>query len=122
VPLAAAFVFALHLQYVAVPQSLESSYAAPLADHLTTIGAKFYGASWCEHCQEQKKYFGAFASRLPYIECKPGGPSAPMTRPCLDNYISTFPTWVIKDRRIEGVLTPLDLAELSGFKVPTAAN
>src|SRR5262249_22074346 len=49
VPLAAAFVFALHLQYVAVPASLESSYAAPLADHLTSIGAKFYGASWCEH-------------------------------------------------------------------------
>ena len=122
VPVAAAFVFVLHLQYVVVPADPVSPVAGPLAEHLTAIGAKMYGASWCEHCQQQKKYFGEFAERLPYVECKPGGPSAPMTRPCLDNYISTFPTWVIKDRRIEGVLTPLDLAEFSGFKAPTAAN
>jgi uncharacterized membrane protein len=122
IPAAAAFVFALHLQYVAVPSVPESAIARPLAEHLTAIGAKFYGASWCEHCQQQKKYFGSAANRLPYIECKLGGPNAPMARPCLENYITSFPTWVIKDQRVEGVLTLTHLSELSGFKPPAAAN
>jgi uncharacterized membrane protein/glutaredoxin len=122
VPVAAIFVFALHLQYVVVPTEPVNPMAKPLAEHLTTIGAKFYGASWCEHCQQQKKYFGDYADRLPYIECKPGSPSAPMTKPCLDNYISTFPTWVINGKRVEGVLTVTDLAELSGFKAPPSAS
>ena len=123
IPAAGAFVFAMHLQYVVVPSVPESSIAAPLAAHLNEIGARFYGASWCDHCQQQKSYFGKSASLLPYIECKAGGPSAPMSRQCLDNYISTFPTWIIKDRRVEGVLSLTDLVELSGFKAPpTGAN
>jgi uncharacterized membrane protein len=115
IPLAAAFVLALHFQYVVVPTVPESAIARPLADHLTAIGAKFYGASWCEHCQQQKKFFGKAANRLPYVECKAGGPDAPLSYACAENYISTFPTWVIKDRRIEGVLGLSELAELSGF-------
>ena len=118
IPLAAAFVFGLHLQYVVVPTVPENPIARPLAEHLTKIGAKFYGASWCEHCEQQKKYFGDSAELLPYVECKPGSPNAPMTRPCLDNAISSFPTWIINDRRYEGVLTLTDLKEFSGFKAP----
>jgi len=122
VPLAAAFVFAMHLQYVAVPTVPESPMARPLAEHLTVIGAKFYGASWCEHCQQQKKYFGAAAERLPYVECTPGGQRGPLSAPCRENFISTYPTWIIKDQRVEGVLTLTDLAELSGFKVPDTST
>jgi uncharacterized membrane protein len=119
IPLAAVFVFALHLQYVVVPNAPDSAIAKPLAEHLTSIGAKMYGASWCEHCQRQKSFFGKSAALLPYVECKPGGPSAPLTQPCIDNYISTFPTWIIKDRRIEGVLTLSELTDLSDFKRPS---
>jgi uncharacterized membrane protein len=118
VPVAAVFAFVLHLQFASVPTVPESPIARPLADHLTAIGAKFYGASWCEHCQQQKRYFGGAADRLPYIECKLGGPNAPMSRPCAENYIKSFPTWVIKDERVEGVLSLTDLAERSGFKTP----
>jgi len=120
IPLAAAVVFAVHLQYVAVPTIPQSPIAQPLAEHLTTIGAKFYGAGWCEHCQQQKKYFGEAADDLPYIECHPGGQNSPKTRQCIDAYITTFPTWIIKDRRYEGVLTLTDLAQFSGFQVPPA--
>src|SRR5262245_39331698 len=120
IPVAAVFVFALHLQYVVVDTLPESPIARPLADHLTAIGAKFYGASWCEHCHQQKKYFGRSANRLPYVECKMGGPNAPLSTPCRDNAISTFPTWIIKDRRVEGVLSLADLSELSGFTAPSA--
>jgi uncharacterized membrane protein len=122
VPVAAVFIFAMHLQYVVVPTVPESPIARPLADHLTAIGAKFYGASWCEHCQQQKKYFGGSANRLPYVECKLGGPSAPLSEQCRQQAISTFPTWVIKDRRVEGVLPLTELAELSGFKAPPAST
>jgi hypothetical protein len=41
-----------------------------------------------------------------------------MSRPCAENYIKSFPTWVIKDERVEGVLSLTDLAERSGFKTP----
>jgi uncharacterized membrane protein len=122
IPAAAAFVFLLHLQSVAVPTAIEDPLARPLAKHLTDIGAKFYGASWCEHCQQQKRNFGSAADELPYVECKLGGPNAPMSRPCLDAYIQTFPTWVVKDRRVEGVLSLKDLADLSGFQPPAAGN
>jgi uncharacterized membrane protein len=120
IPVAAVFVFALHLQYVVVPSMPDSPVAMALADHLTAIGAKFYGASWCEHCQRQKSYFGKAAGHLPYVECKAGGPSAPLSIQCSEAYISTFPTWIIKDRRIEGVLSLPELADMSGFKAPPA--
>jgi len=122
IPAAVAFVFAFHLYYAVEPPPPDDPWARPLAQHLAAIGAKFYGASWCDHCQQQKRSFGQSADLLPYVECKPGGPSAPMTRQCLDNYISTFPTWVIKDRRVEGVLSLTELAELSGFKRPPAGG
>ena len=33
-------------------------YLRELAEYLTQRGAKFYGASWCHHCQDQKELFG----------------------------------------------------------------
>jgi uncharacterized membrane protein len=118
IALAGLFVFALHLQYAAEPALPDDPRAAPLAAHLTSIGAKFYGAYWCDHCKEQKKYFGEAAESLPYIECSPGGQRAPMGKECRDAYIKTFPTWVINDRRTEGVLSLKELSEQSGFKTP----
>jgi hypothetical protein len=115
-PLAAVFVFALHLQYAVDPAVSNDPMAQPLAEHLAEIGARFYGASWCEHCQQQKRYFGDAADDLPYVECSPGGQRAPMSRQCRDNLISTYPTWIIHNQRLEGVLTLSHLAELSGFR------
>jgi len=42
------------------------------------------------------------------------------TIPCRDQGITNYPTWIIKDRRIEGVLTLSELADLSGFKTRAA--
>jgi len=122
IPVAAVFVFALHLQYVEVPGAVESAMARPLAEHLSSIGAKMYGASWCEHCKRQKSFFGQSADLLPYVECKAGGPSAPMSRPCAEAGIQSFPTWVVKDRRVEAVLSLTELAEMSGFQPPEEAK
>jgi uncharacterized membrane protein len=87
-----------------------------LADHLTKTDAKFYGASWCPHCQDQKKMFGADADRLPYVECSPRGPRTPQAAVCRNMNIQGYPTWIINGRRFAGLLTPEELAKHSGFQ------
>ena len=92
----------LHLHYSGVfdpAAGPEKPYLAALATHLEKTGAKFYGAYWCPRCQEQKKLFEASADRLPYVECKPGGPSGPETVSCAAKNIDNYPTWIIDGRR-----------------------
>lgn len=87
---------------------------AALADHLHESGAVFYGAYWCPHCQAQKQMFGAAASSLPYVECDPRGTNA-QPAACQAAGVRAYPTWVIGGQKIEGELSPSDLARLSGF-------
>jgi uncharacterized membrane protein/glutaredoxin len=93
----------------------EDPWIRGLAEHLDHIGAKFYGASWCPHCKEQKAMFGASAKRLPYIECSPSGSSGPQSDECNAAGIQSYPTWFINGHRYTGVLTPSTLAEYSGY-------
>lgn len=97
--------------------SLESSYEARLADHLTEIGAKMYGAYWCPHCAVQKDYFGGSASRLPYVECDPEGFGAQVAL-CDAAGVEAYPTWVIEGERYLGAQPLGELATLSGFESP----
>ncbi|HEY6509990.1 MAG TPA: vitamin K epoxide reductase family protein, partial [Vicinamibacterales bacterium] len=56
--LAALVILVLHGNYVspqAEPTGPEDPKIQALAEHLTKEGALFYGASWCPHCQEQKR-------------------------------------------------------------------
>ena len=87
-----------------------------LATHLESSGAKFYGAFWCPRCQEQKNAFEASAPRLPYVECTPSGRNGPRSLACVNASVERYPTWVIGQRRIEGMLEPKVLAGLSGFE------
>lgn len=64
-------------------------------------GAKFYGAYWCPHCQNQKKLFGNSAKLLPYIECStPDGNN--QTLECREKGIQSYPTWIFADGSIGG--------------------
>ena len=90
-------------------------YLKALAEHLDQRGVKFYGASWCPHCQQQKELFGGAARFLPYVECSPHGRKAPQATECEIEDISNYPTWVIDGRRIERVLAANALATMSGF-------
>jgi uncharacterized membrane protein len=122
--LAAVVILLIHGNYVA-PQAEaegpEDPMVRALAEHLTDRGAEFYGASWCPHCQEQKRLFGASARRLPYIECSPAGPNAPQAPSCNIAGVQSYPTWKINGRTIVGqVLTLAQLADASGF--PGKAN
>lgn len=129
VPAAAAIIVVLHLNYTGVigtPRPPDNPIARPLAEHLTSVGARFYGASWCPHCKEQKAMFGSAARFLPYIECSPhGGQGTPEAPECIKENIGTYPTWIVNGKRMEEVLSLKELSEASGFTPPApppAAN
>lgn len=108
----------LHLYYQhgagAAPETGDPRLRA-LADHLSETGARFYGAAWCPHCNDQKEIFGAAAERLPYVECAPDGPRGPQASACRAAGVNSYPTWIIGGERYEGLLPPRVLARLSGF-------
>jgi hypothetical protein len=77
-----------------------TSGAVALAQHLSRVGARMYGAFWCSHCAEQKEMFGAQAARvLPYEECFPTGyrKGVTMADACAAQHLEGFPTWVFPD-------------------------
>ena len=114
-PFGAAFIFAM-------PEGGSAAFEAALARHLRDKGAVMYGAYWCPHCTEQKALFGDAAKDLPYVECDPKGMNA---RPdlCEKAGVKSFPTWVMGDKRREGVQSAQALAEFSNFQEsPKAAE
>jgi uncharacterized membrane protein/glutaredoxin len=109
----------LHLHFSGVVHPAagpEDPYLKALAIHLTEVGAKFYGASWCPHCDEQKALFKSSAHRLPYVECSPNGRNGPLARACATLGIRNYPTWIIDGQRRIQVLRPAALARHSGFE------
>ena len=98
----------------------EDPYRRGLAEQLADRGALFYGASWCPHCQEQKRLFGASQDRLPYVECSPGGRRGGVAASCDSAGVRTFPTWVFPDgSRVTAVMSLRELADRVGYKHAT---
>ena len=58
--------------------------------------------------------FGAAAGRLPYVECDLRGTNG-QPNACQAAGIRAYPTWIIGGQKIEGEVTPSELARLSGF-------
>ena len=78
---------------------------------LTQNKAKMYGASWCPHCQAQKKMFGSSFQYVDYVECAEGNGQA---KACSDAGITGYPTWDFNGKRKSGELTVADLSDNSG--------
>ncbi|HEV8720397.1 MAG TPA: vitamin K epoxide reductase family protein [Candidatus Binatia bacterium] len=112
-------IVALHSYYAGYWGSApgpEDPWIRGLAEHLSKSDAKFYGASWCPHCNEQKRLFGSSVKRIPYVECSPGGQQAPQAQVCKEKGIQSYPTWIINGQRYTGV-QPLDaLAQSSQYQ------
>lgn len=92
-----------------------------LAKHLTSIGAKMYGAYWCPYCYDQKQLFGKQAvAELTYIECAPDGANS-QTALCQEQSenVQGFPAWEINGQFYAGVQTLERLGELSGYQGPS---
>lgn len=116
---AALVVALLHMHFSGVfspAYGPERPHIRGLAEHLTESGAKFYGAYWCPHCQQQKQVFEASVDRVPYIECSPNGRGTPMSLACQSAQIRDFPTWIIDGKRYTGVQSIERLSTLSGYK------
>lgn len=88
------------------------------ADCLKEEGAKFYGAFWCPHCQNQKRIFGKKAAKaLPYTECStPDGQG--QTEACTEAGIESYPTWEFADgSRTGGVQSIQQLSTLTSCPI-----
>lgn len=68
------------------------TFAACIAES----GATFYGASWCVHCQNQKKMFKKSEKLLPYVECSTPDRRG-QTPACADANVVSYPTWRFAD-------------------------
>lgn len=98
-----------------------------LADHLTSIGAKMYGAYWCPHCHDQKQMFGSQAFRkINYVECAPDGQNS-QTALCQEVATKVeeqtkdkfgFPSWEINGKFYVGTQQLNALADISGYQGP----
>lgn len=116
-------VAAVHLQFRSdLATGPEDPRLRALARHLADSGAVFYGASWCEHCAEQKALFGGAAHRLPYVECSPDGRRTAQAPPCRDAGVEAYPTWIVEGQRVEGLIPVERLARLPGFDAATAGS
>lgn len=85
-------------------------------------GAKFYGAYWCPHCQNQKQLFGKSAEFLPYVECStPDGKG--QLDVCKQAGITGYPTWVFPNgSKVSGEQTLEELAEKTGCELPALTS
>lgn len=81
-------------------------------------GAKFFGAFWCPHCQNQKMMFGLKASKkLPYFECS--NPDKSQNKLCTDEKIEAYPTWKFADGTVKtGEVSIKELSEKTGCAIP----
>jgi len=82
---------------------------------LTEKGVKFYGASWCGHCANQKAMFGEEAMKyVTYIECWDSTANK-LNNTCTAAKIEGFPTWDFPGGERQMGEMPLEnLSELSG--------
>lgn len=85
-----------------------------LAQHLTNIGARMYGAYWCPYCNRQEQLFGDAFEAIDYVECDSRGANA---RPqlCREAGIQGYPTWEINGQLYPGMQTLETLADLSNY-------
>jgi len=90
-----------------------------LAEHLSSIGAKKYGAFWCPHCYEQKQLFGETAfKKVNYIECDPRGVD-PQPEACKAAAVQSYPSWEIQGEMYRGTQTLERLSQLSNYQGST---
>ena len=82
---------------------------------LTEKSATMYGASWCSHCQNQKKMFGDSFKYVKYVECS--NHDGTQTDACKNAGITGYPTWIINGKVYTGEKTIQELSSLSGCQL-----
>ena len=106
------------LIYLSKRSSGEPGQYDKLAQCMTDKGVKFYGASWCPHCAEQKRMLGKSMQYIDYVECALPGNQQGQTKACEDAKIESYPTWEFPGgTRVTGEQLPQALAEKSGCSI-----
>src|SRR3989338_7162601 len=81
------------------------------AECLTEKGAVMYGTEWCPHCQTQKEMFGNSFKYINYKDCDYNKVL------CNLNNVKGYPTWIYKDKVLNGE-QPLELlASVTGCEI-----
>lgn len=78
---------------------------------LTEKDAKFYGASWCSHCNNQKTAFGSSMQYIQYVEC------TEEAEQCNNAGITAYPTWIINSQQYLGEQSFEKLSEITGCEL-----
>ena len=100
--------------------SISGESEVELAEHLTAVGAKKYGAYWCPHCYEQKQLFGKEAfDKVTYVECADDKNPRLQTPACQQAKITSYPTWEIDGELYPGTQELPKLAELTDYQGET---
>lgn len=102
------------------PVATESQTVTELAvaEHLSAIGAQYYGSWTCPACKRQSELFGSEAlDKLPYVECNKPEEKPTEARMCRNANLRVFPTWDFPDgTRLEGIQSLDRLKKTSGLK------
>jgi large repetitive protein len=91
------------------------------AKALSDSGTLFYGAAWCQFCNEQKALFEDGAKFLPFIEVT--NPDRSPNQIAIDEGITQYPTWKFNDgSTLVGAQTLATLSTRSGVAIPQASK
>lgn len=92
-----------------------SPAVSSLASCLTEKGTKMYGASWCAHCNQQKKEFGSAFSLIDYVECVDQNDRTKQAPECDKAGVTSYPTWTFADgSRLSGEVGLTELSAKAG--------
>ena len=99
------------------PQQASTTQALNLSEHLSRIGARFYGAWTCPACVRQMELFGKQAAVLvPYVECRMPEQRPKEAAACREAKVRAYPTWLLPNgQRREGVQSIDELSRWSGL-------
>lgn len=75
---------------------------------VTERGMVMYGATWCPHCNNQKKLFGDSFQFVKFVDCESNAEL------CNEAGIKGYPTWILNGRPYEGELSLKELSKMTG--------
>ena len=99
------------------PQHASTAQALNLSEHLSRIGAHFYGACSCPACVRQMKLLGKQAAApVPYVGCRMPEQRPKEAAACREAEVRAYPIWLLSDgQRREGVQSINELSRWSGL-------
>lgn len=90
-----------------------TTQALKVAESLSKLDARMYGAFWCSHCFEQKQTLGmeAVQTYVPYVECDKEGYQNQRAL-CKSKDVPGYPTWEIGGKLFPGERSLGELEEI----------